>query len=127
MYICPAGLPTIGYGTVIDSPEEQYLRYKTLSESEAETLLKKEVAHFEKGVKRLVKSRINQSQFDALVSFAYNCGLSNLQKSTLLKKVNQNPDDISIPHEFEKWVYANGKVLPGLEKRRNAEANLYKL
>jgi lysozyme len=60
-----------------------------------------------------------------LVSFAYNAGVGNLQKSTLLKKVNANPADPSIRDEFMKWDKANSKVLAGLTRRRQAEADLY--
>ena len=64
-------------------------------------------------------------QFDALVSFAYNVGVGNFAKSTLLKKVNANPNDPTIRSEFEKWNKANGRVLKGLVTRRKEEADLY--
>ena len=66
-----------------------------------------------------------QNQFDALVSFAYNLGNGALKGSTLLKKVNANPNDIAIKKEFLKWVNAGGKRLQGLVNRRTEEANLY--
>ena len=69
--------------------------------------------------------KINQNQKDALTDFAYNCGVGNLKNSTLLKKVNANPIDASIRAEFLRWDKANGKVLAGLTRRREAEANLY--
>jgi len=72
-----------------------------------------------------VPSHITPNQFGALVSFAYNCGVVNLQKSTLLKKVIANHNDPSIRAEFMKWNKANSKVLAGLARRREAEANLY--
>jgi lysozyme len=59
------------------------------------------------------------------LSFTYNVGIANLQKSTLLKKVNYNPNDPTIRLEFMKWNKAGGKVLNGLTRRREAEANLY--
>jgi lysozyme len=65
-----------------------------------------------------------QSQFDALVSFTYNLGIGNLQKSNLLRKVKANPQDRTIRNEFMKWVNAGGKPLPGLKRRRAAEAGL---
>jgi lysozyme len=68
---------------------------------------------------------ISQSQFDALCSFAYNVGIGNLQKSTLIKKVNTNPSDPTIKDEFIKWNKGAGKVLAGLTKRRQAESDLY--
>ena len=68
---------------------------------------------------------LRQCQFDALVSFVFNVGVGNFRKSTLLKKIKANPDDNSIMDEFLRWVYANGVVLPGLQKRRLAEMRLY--
>jgi lysozyme len=80
---------------------------------------------FEQYVDSYCRDDINQNQFDALVSFAYNLGPGNLKSSTLLKKVNANPEDESIRLEFMKWVKAGGKTLKGLVRRREAEANLY--
>ena len=80
---------------------------------------------FEKAVDSYCIDTINQSQFDALCSFAYNCGVGNLKSSTLLKKVNVNPDDPTIKDEFLKWTKGGGKTLPGLVKRRTEEAQLY--
>ena len=68
---------------------------------------------------------INQNQYDALVSFAYNLGVGALLKSTLFKKLKVNPNDPSIRTEFMRWVNAGGKRLTGLVRRREAEANLY--
>ncbi len=126
MYICPAGLPTIGYGTVIDTVEEQYLKTKTLTQQEANDLLAKELGFYEKEVAKLITKTITDNQFAALVSFAFNCGVGNLRKSTLLKRVNQNPNDfVQIKAQFNLWNKANGKVLAGLTRRREAEAKLY--
>ena len=80
---------------------------------------------YENQVALLVRKPITQNQFDALVSFTYNLGATNLSKSTLLKKVNKNPNDKSIASEFMKWNRAGGKVLNGLTKRRKDEAALY--
>ena len=63
--------------------------------------------------------------FSAIVSFTYNVGIGNLKSSTLLKKVNANPNDQSISLEFKKWVKSAGKVLPGLVRRRESESDLY--
>jgi lysozyme len=123
-YYCAAGEPTIGYGHVILKGEER-LHTATISEQEGELLLQRDLFKFEAHVKRLVKVRLTQPQFDALVSFAYNCGPANLERSTLLKKVNANPNDKSIAYEFSRWNKAGGKVLNGLTRRRKAEADLY--
>lgn len=124
-YKCPAGIWTIGYGNT------QYENGKAVKEGEvltldrAEQLLEVILIKFVQQVGELVKSKVNQNQKDALTDFAYNCGVGNLRSSTLLKKVNADPNDKTIRAEFEKWTRANGKVLNGLVKRRNAEANLY--
>lgn len=124
-YKCPAGIWTIGYGNT------QYENGKAVKEGEvitlerAEQLLEVILIKFVQQVGELVKSKVNQNQKDALTDFAYNCGVGNLRSSTLLKKVNADPNDKTIRGEFEKWTRANGKVLKGLVKRRNAEANLY--
>lgn len=125
-YLCPAGIPTIGYGaTYYPDGTKVTLKDKPITIKEAEELLKVTVIKFEDGVTDMVKKPINQNQFDALVSFAYNLGVKALKGSTLMKKVNKNPSDESIKTEFGKWVNANGKKLKGLVKRRNEEAYLY--
>jgi len=73
----------------------------------------------------MVVSSINQNQFDALVSFCYNVGVTNFKKSTLLKIVNNNPNDPNVAIQFGRWIRANGRVLAGLVKRRKSEADLY--
>lgn len=119
-YLCPANVLTIGYGHTKGVKKGQII-----TQLEADNLLKEDLTTFEKGITMLVKSNINQNQFDALVSFAFNLGLANLKSSTLLKKVNVNPNDRTIVDEFLKWVYAKKVFLEGLHRRRQAEANLY--
>ena len=87
--------------------------------------LKVMIKSYENSVDKLVTSKINPFQRDALTSFTYNLGAMNLGKSTLLKKVNKNPDDPTIKEEFAKWVHSGKKVLKGLVNRRNAEIELY--
>ena len=82
-YKCPAGLWTIGYGHTKNVKSGQKITQK-----QAENFLKQDLKTFEKGVEKAVKVRLNQNQFDALVSFAYNCGLGALKTSTLLRKLN---------------------------------------
>ena len=116
-YLCPAGVPTIGYGnTFYPDGVKVTMQDKPLSKDMADLLLALVVKDFEVGVNKYVQSNINQNQFDALVSFAYNLGLGALKKSTLLKKVNANPCDATIVNEFMKWNKAGGKVLNGLNK-----------
>ena len=68
---------------------------------------------------------LRQCQWDAIISFVFNVGIGNFESSTLLAKIRTNPDDNSIMDEFLRWVYANGKVMKGLQKRRLAEMKLY--
>jgi len=115
------GVWTIGYGSTGDHVHPGMV----ITQQQAEWFLKTDLTRFEIAVDNLVKSEIRQNQFDALVCFAFNLGSSTLKKSTLLKKVNANPNDPTIRDEFLKYVFANKKKLPGLIKRRNAEADLY--
>jgi lysozyme len=117
---------TIGYGTTVyPSGVKVTLKDMLVSEHEAEFFLMADVSKFEKVVLKYVTSAINENQFSALVSFAYNLGLGALKGSNLLKKVNENPNDKSIFDEFLRWNKGGGKVLKGLVIRRNKEAQLY--
>ena len=124
-YKCPAGVWTISAGVTFYPDGTRVKKGDSLILDEAVALFKTIVNHFEKTTDSFTRDDINQNQFNALVSFAYNVGLGNLKSSTLLKKVNANPTDPSIAKEFAKWNKANGKVLPGLVKRRLEEANMY--
>jgi lysozyme len=96
-----------------------------VTEKQATEMLKTMLVGFEKAVDTYCIDTINQNQFDALVSFAYNVGTNALKNSTLLKKLNVNANDPTIRDEFKKWVKAGGKTLKGLVTRRNEEADLY--
>ena len=119
-YLCPAGVWTIGYGHTAGVHEGDSIDGDT-----AEDYLREDLTSAEGAVEKYVKVPLKQWQFDALVSFTFNLGAGNLYSSTLLKKVNRNPDDPSIRQEFEKWVYAGGRMLQGLVERRKAEADMY--
>lgn len=118
-YKCPAGVNTIGYGHTLNVKMGT-----TITQVEAERLLMNDLTNYANSVTKLAKN-VTQSQYDALVSFAYNCGVGALTYSTLLKKVNANPNDLNIKLEFAKWNKVNGKPLLGLTKRRLAEWQLY--
>lgn len=125
-YLCSAKVPTIGYGTTIyPNRVKVTLKDTPITEAQAEEFLANDLIYFEKNVDAYTTDAVNQNQFDALVSFAYNCGVGNLKSSTLLKKVNVNPNDPSISNEFLKWNKAAGKPIKGLTNRRIAEATLY--
>ena len=125
-YLCPANVPTIGYGnTFYENGNKVTLKDPIITEARAIELLMSELGMYEQKVDSYCVDTINQNQFDALVSFCYNVGPGNLKSSTLLKKVNKNPNDPTIRTEFLKWNKGGGKVLAGLTRRRTAEANLY--
>lgn len=125
-YICSGGAKTIGYGaTYYPNGTRVTMQDKAITEGQASTMLTNMLGIYEKAVDTFCRDDINQNQFDALVAFAYNVGTNALKSSTLLKKVNKNPNDPSIRTEFLKWNKANGRALKGLTNRRIAEANLY--
>lgn len=119
------GIWTIGYGCITYPTGVKVREGEKCTQEEAEFFLKYEISLKSGPVSSMVTVPITQNQFDALVSFAYNCGVGALRKSTLLKKVNANPNDPSIELEFMKWTKAGGKELNGLKKRRQAESDLY--
>jgi lysozyme len=125
-YRCPGGYATIGYGsTFYEDGTRVTLNDPPLGQPRAESLLLNVLKHFEVQVDSVTRDDITQHQFDALVSFCFNVGADSLKRSTLLRKVNTNPNDPTIRTEFRRWVYANGKRLLGLLKRREAEWQLY--
>jgi lysozyme len=125
-YKCPAGISTIGYGnTYYPNGTKVKITDKQITREYANEILAHIADEFSEDVLKLVKSKITVNQLNALTSFAYNVGVANLAKSTLLKLVNINPNDGNIAKEFLKWNKAGGKVLNGLTNRRIAESALY--
>jgi lysozyme len=124
-YICPAGVPTIGYGsTYYEDNDPVTMNDDPITEYEALRLLKITLFKYEKGVSNCVSVPLSQNRFDALVSFVYNLGVGKLRGSTLLTKLNKG-DIKGAADEFDKWVHGGGEVLPGLVKRRAAEKALF--
>lgn len=120
-YRCPAGVLTIGYGHTGGVYEGQ-----VCTREQAERWLREDLRSAENAVNALEPARpLRQCEFDALVSFVYNLGQGNFRDSTLRRKVLANPDNPTIRDEFRRWVYADGRMLPGLVARREAEADLY--
>lgn len=124
-YQCSALRWTIGFGNTFYEDGSPVLPGHAITQEKADQLFEIIGDAFAEKVHKVVTASVSENQFGALVSFAYNCGIANLQKSTLLKKVNANPNDPTIRAEFLKWNRASGKVLAGLTRRREAEANLY--
>ena len=118
-YLCSAGVLTIGYGHTGGVKEGDLI-----TEQKAEQLLQDDLKKFENGVLRLVRVPLTQNQFDALVSFAFNLGVWNLGKSTLLKMLNDR-DYKGAASQFIRWNKAAGKELAGLTRRRIAESELF--
>ena len=118
-YICAGGNPTIGYGHTKDVKDGD-----TCTSEQAEEYLKEDLESFEAAVNRLVEVDLNQSQFDALVSWTFNLGWGALSSSTLLKVLNED-NFAGVPEQIKRWNRAGGKVLDGLVRRREAEALLF--
>ena len=117
-YKCPAGVYTIGYGHT-----ENVLADSEISELMADQILRKDLKNFEQAINDLDLPLL-QCEFDALVSFAFNVGIGNFNKSTL-KKLLLQKKFFYAAKEFDKWVFAGGKKLPGLQNRRNTERKIF--
>lgn len=125
-YLCSAKIPTIGFGSTYYSDNKRVTMLdKEITRVQAFEMFKTIADRFASVVSKLVTSPLNQNQFNALVSLAYNIGTGNFASSTILKKVNKNHNDITIALEFKKWNKANKKEIAGLTKRRIYEANIY--
>jgi lysozyme len=124
-YKCSAAKDTIGYGNTFYEDGKSVKPGDKISQERANELFEIIAKEFADKVAPLVKSSVTPNQFAALTSFAYNAGIGNLKSSTLLKKVNANPNDPTIDLEFKKWDKGGGKVLAGLTKRRASESKLY--
>lgn len=124
-YICPAGVPTIGYGHTGDVKMGQ-----SITEQEAEDILQNDMQKFAVDVEKAITVELNDNQFAALVSFAFNCGSGNLRESTLRRKLNTGDYDC-VPSELARWDKATDprtnkkRSLAGLVKRRAAEGTLF--
>ena len=118
-YYCSGGVLTIGYGHTGGVKETD-----TITQEEADKLLKGDILKFEQYVEDNVMVELDQSQFDALVAWTFNLGPGNLRESTMLKKLN-NGEYESVPFEMRRWNKAGGKTLDGLIRRREAESLLF--
>lgn len=122
-YICAAGKLTIGFGHVIGNLEKQRFE-KGITREEAEILLEKDIAKFTAAVNTLVKQPLTQGEFNSLVSFSFNVGVTAFARSTLLRKLNAG-DKAGAAAEFGRWVNGGGRRLPGLVKRRQLESLMF--
>ena len=122
-YICPAGLPTIGWGHVISAADAA--KYAGgITEEAANALFALDVRIAERGVASLITAPLTANQFAALVSFTFNLGAGRLRASTLRRKINAR-DYQNAADEFSRWVFAGGRKLTGLVRRRAEEKELF--
>tara|TARA_R100001377_G_scaffold35105_2_gene19367 strand:- start:2186 stop:2629 length:444 start_codon:yes stop_codon:yes gene_type:complete len=119
-YLDAVDVPTIAYGRT-----KEVQMGDTCTQQQAEDWLEEELVEYEGYVEKAVTVPLEQNQFDALVSWTYNLGPSNLNKSTALKLLNMSEYD-GVPAQLKRWNKAGGKVLDGLVRRREAEALLFK-
>ena len=118
-YLCPAGIPTIGYGHT-----KGVKLGDTCTKEQAEKWLENDFFTAKQEVKAVVKVPLRENQLDALASFVFNLGVRKLTQSTLLKKLNAG-DYSGAAAEFDKWVFAGKVKLNGLVKRRASERQLF--
>jgi lysozyme len=130
-YVCPAGVNTIGYGTIKYPDGKKVQLGETITMERAEELLKWEISFIEKAIEPIIKDlSLNCYQYDAIVSFAYNCGVNAFKNSTILRRMKKDVNDPTIRDAFMLWTKAKDskgelRVLKGLVRRRTAEADLY--
>ena len=118
-YLCPAGIPTIGYGHT-----KGVKMGDRCTLAQAEAWLVEDAEDAARSVRKLVQVALTQGMFDALVSFVFNLGSGRLRDSTMLKLLNKG-DYTKAAGQFALWVHSNGKRLAGLVQRRAAEADLF--
>ena len=127
-YNDPVGHCTIGYGTLLHTgncTRADMKEWGEISHDKALDMLRTEADNAWRVIEEFVTVPINQNQADALISFAYNVGVGAFMSSTLLKRINSGGTEHAIRYEFSRWTKASGQTLPGLVRRREAEADLY--
>ena len=125
-YLDGGGVATIGYGSTMYKTGKRVKLGEEITLQEATALLEWEIDNKATVINSLLlKVIVNQNQFDALVSFAYNVGVEAFANSTLLKKLVKNPNDVSIRNEFMRWNKDNGRTVEGLTNRRKKESDFY--
>lgn len=118
-YLCPAGIPTIGYGHTKGVKMGQ-----KITQEQADNFLREDIAPAEH-ILNAISINFRQEQFDALVSWIFNLGTGNFVNSTMAKKIHMDAPDEEITDQLVRWVNSNKKPLVGLKKRRIAEANMF--
>lgn len=125
-YLCPANIPTIGYGsTMYTNGTRVTMSDAEIDEEQATEMLIQTIKGIDKQLKNVLTVKLPAHKLAALISFTYNVGIGNFAKSTLLAWVNSNPEFSEIPSQFRRWNKGGGKVLKGLINRREAEVALW--
>ena len=124
-YRCSSGLWTVGVGHLIGDGKFLPKAWdRTFTEEEIDALLTRDILRFERGVRMYIKVPLRQCEYDSLCSFAFNLGLGTLQRSTLRQKINRG-DKEGAAKTLLKYCYAGGKVIKGLQIRRQAEYKMF--
>jgi|TARA_Y100001938_G_scaffold144387_1_gene218869 lysozyme len=124
-YLCPAQHWTIGYGAIWGMDDKRVTEdHPDINEDQADYLLRRDVKKSEMAVLRHIRVPLEDGQFNALCSFVFNLGSGALQSSTLRRKINRG-DYIGAANEFPRWVYAGGRRLKGLVRRREHERSMF--
>jgi lysozyme len=123
-YRCPSGVWTIGYGHTSNAGAPKVMQGMTMTEADAGKTLASDIQSFASGVRSSLQRRVSDDQFSALVSFAFNVGLDGFRSSSVKKAVDSGDFD-AVPRRLGLWVKGGGRILPGLIKRRAAEAELF--
>ena len=124
-YKCPAGVWTIGFGNTFYEDGTKVKEGDVITQQRADELAKYIVEQFATSIRAMIKQPLNENQFSACVSLAYNIGTGGFKKSSVLRKLNANPTDPTIADSFRLWNKGGGVVLKGLVRRREAEIALY--
>lgn len=129
-YKCPSGVWTIGVGHTGEVDDRPINAGMHITQEKAMQLLRQDLAHFEEYINaEPYAKKLQQHQFDALISFIFNIGTAAFHTSTMRRKLRTGADKDSIAAEFGRWVYGNAdgrkNKLPGLVRRRKIEAEMF--
>lgn len=125
-YLDSGGVPTIGWGSTYDFDKQRAVKMgDQITLDQAQKWLIMETSQNAQDIKKLVKIYLSNNQLNALISLVYNIGINGFKGSTLLRLLNSNADIKIVANEFDRWIYDNGKKVPGLINRRAAEKKLF--
>jgi len=124
-YKCPANVWTIGFGNTFYENGDKVKEGDVITQQRADELAKFIIDQFAVSITPFILKPLNENQFSACVSLAYNIGTGGFKRSSVFKKLNINPQDPTIADSFKLWNKGGGKVLNGLVTRREAEIQLY--